>query len=538
MDLTQYDMVSKGIVMLKGEWEFYWKQFIAPESFVNRASTNNIQYFTVPQCWNGFLLDDERLPGNGYATFRLRVSLAAAYKKIYIHIPDIYTAYKLWVNGRLISSCGKIGKNKDETIPMFIQHVVDFYPDGTQLDIIFQISNFHHRKGGLKICPRMGLEKHLKWMVTFPFFLNAMIFGCLCIMSLYHLILYMLRSKEKMYLYFGIFCLLIAMRIVIIEYRMATQIFSGLSWCILQKLEYIFLYLSLPLFCLFFYTMFPKEIHRKFYESSFLIIMILCLIVCTTPVRIFSNTTLIFQGILIGYILYSLIPLKRILQKKRQGSVLFFLGFVCMFMTIINDVCYFNQILYSRQLIHIGVFLFLIFYAIYISKRFAAAFVKIDSISGELKKKNKEIKKIKNLIKESDSLAQKIENDKVIKIQDESPALVTKLACERSVRDENAIRELMVQTMCFSIKCWEIYSGKTKIDLAEESKLWKATLDGSSYKTRTLDKYLRQETLPKRPRWREIISTANYVLTHCNFPDDHRNKLNTLVSRLESMLMK
>lgn len=33
MDLTQYDMVSKGIVMLKGEWEFYWKQFIAPESF-------------------------------------------------------------------------------------------------------------------------------------------------------------------------------------------------------------------------------------------------------------------------------------------------------------------------------------------------------------------------------------------------------------------------------------------------------------------------------------------------------------------------
>ena len=54
-----------------------------------------------------------------------------------------------------------------------------------------------------------------------------------------------------------------------------------------------------------------------------------------------------------------------------------------------------------------------------------------------------------------------------------------------------------------------------KIVLAEKSKLWRVCMDRSSPQTRTLDKYLNLDTLPKAPRWKTVVASAEYVLKHC-----------------------
>lgn len=71
---------------------------------------------------------------------------------------------------------------------------------------------------------------------------------------------------------------------------------------------------------------------------------------------------------------------------------------------------------------------------------------------------------------------------------------------------------LLVETMNLSLLIWEESSSKSKIQFAEESKLWKVTLDGSTAKTRTLDKYFSITTIPKNPRWKNVINTANFIL--------------------------
>ncbi|QIZ83393.1 7TM-DISM domain-containing protein [Bermanella marisrubri] len=98
------------------------------------------------------------------------------------------------------------------------------------------------------------------------------------------------------------------------------------------------------------------------------------------------------------------------------------------------------------------------------------------------------------------------------------------------------VRELAVNVIRESLNLWQIYTGKSKAHLAESSKLWRVYMDGSTAKTRTLDKYLSLQTLPKKPRWETVLRTAGHVLEHCDLKEQDKQTLNCLVQQLNQQL--
>jgi HAMP domain-containing protein len=78
--------------------------------------------------------------------------------------------------------------------------------------------------------------------------------------------------------------------------------------------------------------------------------------------------------------------------------------------------------------------------------------------------------------------------------------------------DKRLLRERVVQVMQSALACWERDLNKTKLDLAEESKIWPVYIDKSTPTTRTLDKYLHTDSCPKNPRNQRVIDTAEFVL--------------------------
>jgi len=74
------------------------------------------------------------------------------------------------------------------------------------------------------------------------------------------------------------------------------------------------------------------------------------------------------------------------------------------------------------------------------------------------------------------------------------------------------IREQAVSVMNLALACWERGVGKSKLDLAEESRLWPVYIDKSTPTTRTLDKYLNLDICPKNPRSKRVVDTAEFVL--------------------------
>ncbi len=103
-------------------------------------------------------------------------------------------------------------------------------------------------------------------------------------------------------------------------------------------------------------------------------------------------------------------------------------------------------------------------------------------------------------------------------------------------RLENLYRETLVDAMILSVDYWLQTSGKDKIELAEESNIWTASLDKGSYQTRTLDKYLGLSKLPQNPRWKDVVQTVQFVLEAG--PESHplKPKLQSSISQLHALM--
>jgi two-component system sensor histidine kinase ChiS len=109
-------------------------------------------------------------------------------------------------------------------------------------------------------------------------------------------------------------------------------------------------------------------------------------------------------------------------------------------------------------------------------------------------------------------------------------------ACDENKTKAETLREVLVETMTSALDYWEKVTGQSKFAFAEQSGLWRVYLDRSTLQTRTLDKYLRVETLPKTPRWRTVISSIEYILDHCNDSSLERDHLVALRDRLQKLL--
>ncbi len=78
---------------------------------------------------------------------------------------------------------------------------------------------------------------------------------------------------------------------------------------------------------------------------------------------------------------------------------------------------------------------------------------------------------------------------------------------------EQQFRERLVKLMNLALRHWEETTGTTKLELAEQSGIWKLHEDKGYLRVRTLDRYLSVPTLPKQPRWRDVTRTVRFVLS-------------------------
>ena len=107
-----------------------------------------------------------------------------------------------------------------------------------------------------------------------------------------------------------------------------------------------------------------------------------------------------------------------------------------------------------------------------------------------------------------------------------------------NVSSEGEYRQQLVTLMRSALHTWEVTTQKTKIELAEESNIWAVSIDDGRLRTRTFDRYLRIEQLPKIPRWREVVRTAYFVLSNPAIEPVTRKSLESELEKTKSILKK
>ncbi len=335
LDLSNYDFEKSGAIKLQGEWQFFWNELLPPEAPMRSAP----ELVPMPHLWHEY--DD--LSSFGYATYRLKILLPDNYPKLAVHVPDVYTAYALYIDDQLISRNGVVATSKEEYSPFWLPLTESIGPfEGNEIDITLQIANFDHRRGGIKDPLIFGEEEKLKRAHQTELGYDFLLTGSLIMAALFFFALFFFGRDEMAILYFSLFCLVYSYRVVGTDSYSIHFLFTNLPWIITTKIEYLSLYLSSAFFGLYVKNLYPED-GIKYVMNAFIAVFGIFGVGCILLPTIYITSTInLFFIILCSYVTYICFIMIRAKMNKRPGSNFAFSSMVLLlFVFIVDSLDYF-----------------------------------------------------------------------------------------------------------------------------------------------------------------------------------------------------
>lgn len=253
--------IKGSAIDLNGEWEFYLGQLVSSDGKIQ--NTKNKQLVKVPSSWTKYKgKDNKNLPVDGYGVYRIVIK-ASKGDNLALKIPQIGSSYNLWLNGKIRYSSGQVGKDASESKPKWTTKVVNFTVEKEYTEIMFEVSNFHYFRAGITTPIIIGTENQIQKLKYDGLFLDSSIFAALSVMSIFFLLLYLLHTHNKSYIYLALFSIAIAIRPLLYGECYFNNLFPNINFEIDSKI-YLVSFIAIQLFFLYCYYQYQNLISKKF----------------------------------------------------------------------------------------------------------------------------------------------------------------------------------------------------------------------------------------------------------------------------------
>ncbi|WP_411679270.1 diguanylate cyclase [Clostridium thailandense] len=384
IDLTNWDFKKDGLAKLDGQWELYWGQLLEPKDFKSNHRNKPNNFINLP---NSLIttVNNNILPKFGYGTMRIIIKMKANGDKLYgIKTQHILSASKIWINGQLVSSAGLVSKDENSAIESFEHQMAFFKNDNNDVEIVIQMSNFNNVSGKIQSI-FLGNANQVKREYITSAASDAFVIGCIFIMGIYHFVLYYKRPKYKAPLYFGIFCLVIALRNTLVGERIIFDIFPNIPFTLFNKIAYLTVYFSLPFIAMFFKELFAKDISSKMIHVTQIVSLFISLVTICTNIEIYEAFLIYYEVYAIILFIYILFIVVKAVINNTQGALIILFGFIVFLATVVHDAILHARLLNTNSLIPLGFFIFIFSQAYMLATKFSNAFLKIEKLVEENK---------------------------------------------------------------------------------------------------------------------------------------------------------
>lgn len=365
IDLSKTNL-DKTPVSIAGEWGIYWEQFI---SNTNSAPT---AYTYFPKHWNNTTINGKRLTGKGFASHTVRVILNSKLQQnLAIKLPDTYCSFQLLVNGKPFANAGTPGTTKERTEERWLEQVVEL-PSVDTLDLILQIANFRHSKGGPYKPILIGNKQILLTDKAAEDGFDLLLAGALLMGGLFFIGLFYFGKHDKVILFFSLFCVSYSYRIIGSDNYVLHTLLPKLPWIIGVHLEYLSLFISVIFFMFYTKYLFPDETNKWLLYIEATLAGLLCLVVIVFPPSIFTlliNPFLIVMFTVIGHAFY--IYIRAYVNKKLGAKYALLSTGILLIIFVLINLKYFNIIQPPRIILFFGYLSFFFFQSLILSYRFA-----------------------------------------------------------------------------------------------------------------------------------------------------------------------
>jgi class 3 adenylate cyclase len=388
MDLSSWDITRNGKISLDGEWEFYGNQLLTPGDFKKDSRKKPDAYIMVPGVWNDQNIRAEKFNGQ-YATYRLTISHCPGPDLMALRLWKANSSYLLWVNDDLVAGNGKVSSRGDSVVPKEAPQVRIFQKTtGDSLQIVIQVANFFHAKGGMTTSIDLGKQEDLVGQRDTDRIIESWLAGALFILFVYHFLIFLLNRKEIASFWFALLCLISTVRIMITGEHLLYTTFPDFSLFTGFRVEYLTVTLGVPVYSMLSYEFFKKDWSLRIRNIIVLLGVLQSILVCFLPVAVFTGTLIYIQGIVLLDCLYLVYIVVRAMINKRDFAIISGLSYGLCFAGIIHDILVSRLIINDPFILFYFFSAFLVMQAYILAYRNSRAYKEIGFLSEELNEAN------------------------------------------------------------------------------------------------------------------------------------------------------
>ena len=390
IDLRNWNFDTKGKVSLNGTYGFFWNEFL--EDWKEPSD-----YIAVPSSWTAKAAGQGKAyPSNGYATYAIRLLLPKGAPSLSLYLKNRFPSLTVFANGVQLDAYNPSGRKLTDA-----QSSCFVLPSGeTQIELLIQIKSIDHKKQGIYNPVILNKTSVIESSIYQRKLIEAMIFSFALALGLYHLILFIFRSKEISILYFTLLVFIVMIRILSTGTMIGCDLF-GFSWMTALRMDYFsFATVSIPVI-LYFYALYKKYINKIIvivWVAEGVLYGILTLV---TKGTFFTSFLSIHQLICLLEVIYLLYLIVRLIYKKEKEASFIATGFAVLTITALIDILEGMDIIQTPAMLPFGLLFFLLIQAVsfarifYFEKRESELMRdKVIASSGQLNTFIAEIKKV------------------------------------------------------------------------------------------------------------------------------------------------
>lgn len=297
LDLSEHGQNRLESFNLNGQWEFYWDRILSAQEI--RSGQEEFVLVEAPGQWTDLTRNGQELSAFGKATYRIRVANAPVGARLAARIQNQASAYRLYVDDRLLAANGNFGDTADAPISGYRPRFAEFTCQTGDFDLVMQVSNHAYAVGGMWEPIRFGTLESMSRVDDTIKIVEYLTIGSLVIMCFVLLVMFIIVRKEKEMLILGGmgFCVLLHLSEygdVIISYLWPGMPIAGFGWIEYLSQGWIQFFLLY-----FLYSVYPSLIKR--WLVNLLLIYSICMtaFVLLAPFEVAAGTYQIMYGILL-----------------------------------------------------------------------------------------------------------------------------------------------------------------------------------------------------------------------------------------------
>lgn len=200
--LSEQDLAENPLRFLTQGWAFYPDKLYTPETFLMEAPTAYMNYVSIGENTR-FDHNGTRENPHGSGTYSMRLVLPPEVKTYALELPEIFSAYRLYVDDKLVLQMGNPDPERYQ--PLTQTRMVTFEKGGA-VTLLLAVTDYSHYYSGMVYPPAFGtpysLNTSREWRLMICMIIDTIVLIA-ALLSLY----FGLRLKQKNALIFAVLCL-------------------------------------------------------------------------------------------------------------------------------------------------------------------------------------------------------------------------------------------------------------------------------------------------------------------------------------------